>query len=101
MEQNFQVRDVFNETAVSQLAASLAGAWHGFDAKGFSHTINSQLGGLRFSERAALIRDTLWEYLPKEYPHALEIILKALPPESPNHELTGFEGFIIMPQNDF
>ena len=101
MEQNFQVRDIFNEKAVSQLAASLAGAWHGFDAKGFSHTIISQLGRLRFSERAALIRDSLWEYLPRDYPRALGIILKALPPELPNHEITNFDGFIIMPQNDF
>jgi 3-methyladenine DNA glycosylase AlkC len=101
MEQNFQVRDVFNEKVVNQLATSLAEVWQGFDAKGFGRTINSQLRSLTFSERAALIRDTLGEYLPKDYPRALEIILKALPSESPNHELTGFDGFIIMPQNDF
>ena len=101
MEGNFQVRDVFNEKVVSQLASSLAATWHGFDARGFSHTINTRLRSLTFSERAALIRDSLWEYLPKDYPHALAIILKALPPESPNHELTGLDGFIIMPQNDF
>ena len=101
MEQNFLVRNVFNERAVHQLAATLAAAWHEFNATGFSQTINSQLKPLSFSERAALIRDSLWEYLPKDYPRALEIILKALPPESPNHEITGFDGFMIMPQNDF
>jgi len=101
MEQNFQVRDVFNEQAVNQLGASLAGVWHGLDTEGFSQTINSRLSRLSFSERAALIRDSLWEYLPKDYPRALEIILNALPPEAPNHEITGFDGFIIMPQNDF
>jgi 3-methyladenine DNA glycosylase AlkC len=100
MGENFQVRDVFNEEVVSQLAARLASAWPGFDAEGFTHTINSQLRPLRFSERATLIRDRIWEYLPKDYPRALEIILKALPPESPNHEITGFDGFIIMPMND-
>ena len=101
MEQNFQVRDVFNENAVDQLAASLADAWHGFDGRGFRRTINSQLSSLSFSGRAALIRDSLWEYLPKDYPRALEILLKALPPELPNHEFNGFDGFIIMPMNDF
>jgi 3-methyladenine DNA glycosylase AlkC len=101
MEQNFQVRDVFNEKAVSQLAGTLASAWHGFDAKGFSQTINAQLRRLSFSERAALIRDSLWEYLPKDFPYALEILLKALPPELPNREVTSFDGFIIMPMNDF
>jgi 3-methyladenine DNA glycosylase AlkC len=101
MEQNFQVRDVFNEKVVYQIAASLADVWHEFDAKGFSQAINSQLRPLSFSDRAALIRDTLWEYLPKDYPRALAIILNALPLEIPNCEVTGLNGFIVMPQNDF
>jgi 3-methyladenine DNA glycosylase AlkC len=101
MEQNFQVRDVFNEKIVNQLAENLARAWNRFDANGFRNSINSQLKSLTFSERNSLIRDQLWEYLPKDYPRALEIILKALPPELPNHEVTSFEGFILLPQNDF
>jgi len=101
MEQNFQVRDVFNEKVVNQLAASLAHAWHGFDAQEFSRAINSRLKDLSFSGRAALIRDSLWEYLPKDFPRALEIILKALPPEIVGDDLTGYDGFIVMPQNDF
>ena len=101
MEQNFQVRDVFNETVVNQLAANLAGAWREFDAKGFSRAINSQLKPLSFSERAALIRDSLWEFLPRDYPRALEIILKTLPPEILENEIAGYDRFIVMPQNDF
>jgi len=101
MEQNFQVRDVFNEKGVNQLAGNLARAWHGFDAEGFSNSVNSKLKALTFSERNNLIRDRLWEHLPKDYPRALEIILKALPPELPNREMTGFEGFIILPLNEF
>jgi hypothetical protein len=100
MEQNFQVRDVFNEKVVNQLAADLSRAWHGFDEKGISHGVNSQLPSLSFSGRAALIRDGLWEYLPKDYPRALEIILKALPPEISENDLRGYEGFIVMPQKD-
>jgi 3-methyladenine DNA glycosylase AlkC len=101
MEQNFQVRDIFNENVVNRLAENLAGVWHKFDAKGFGHSINSRLKSLTFSERSSLIRDSLWEYLPKDYPRALEIILKALPPELPNCEMTGFENFIILPQNEY
>jgi len=101
MEQNFQVRDVFNEKVVNQLAGNLARAWHGFDAEGFSNSINSRLKALSFSERSNLIRDRLGEYLPKDYSRALEIILKALPPEMTENEITGYDGFIIMPQNDF
>jgi 3-methyladenine DNA glycosylase AlkC len=101
MEQNFQVRDVFNEKVVNQLAGNLRRVWRGFDAKGFSNSINSRLKALTFSERSNLIRDRLGEYLPKGYPRALEIILKALPPEMTENEITGYDGFIIMLQNDF
>lgn len=101
MEQNFQVRNVFNPTVVNRLADSIAQVWPGFEGNGFSRSINSKLKSLTFSERMGLIRDTLWEYLPKEYPHALQIILKALPPELPDCEFTNYDGFIILPQNEF
>jgi 3-methyladenine DNA glycosylase AlkC len=101
MEQNFQVRDVFNENVVNQLAGNLKRAWQGFDAQGFSYSINFRLKSMTFSERNNLIRDTLWEYLPKDYPRALKIILKGLPPELPTCEVTGYDGFIVLPQNEF
>ncbi|MCI0607953.1 MAG: DNA alkylation repair protein, partial [Anaerolineae bacterium] len=101
MEQNFQVRDVFNENVVNQLAESLARAWRGFDARAFRESILSKLKSLTFSERNNLIRDTLWEHLPKDYSLALAIILKALPPELPTCEVTGYGGFIVLPQNEF
>ena len=101
MEQNFQVRDVFNENVVNQLAESLARAWRGFDARAFRESILSKLKLLTFGERSNLIRDTLWEHLPKDYPLALQIILKALPPQLPTCEVTGYDGFIILPQNEF
>lgn len=101
MTGKFQVRDVFNERVVDQLAADLKRAWPGFDANGFSRTINSRLKSFSFSERAALILDSLWEFLPKDYPHALKIILKSLPPELENREITNYDRFIIMPLNDY
>jgi 3-methyladenine DNA glycosylase AlkC len=101
MEQNFQVRDVFNEDVVNQLAENLARVWRGFDAKRFRQSIHSKLESLTFSERSNLIRDSLWEYLPKDYPGALEIILKALPPELATCEVTGYGGFIVLPQNEY
>jgi 3-methyladenine DNA glycosylase AlkC len=101
MENNFQVRDVYNRTVVNYLADNITQAWPEFDGKRFSRSINSKLKSLTFSERTALIRDTLWEYLPKEYPRALEIILQALPPELPDCEFTGYDRFIVLPQNEF
>jgi 3-methyladenine DNA glycosylase AlkC len=101
MEQSFKVRDVFNETVVNRLAENLTHVWHDFDAEGFRSSINAILKTFTFSERAALIRDRLREYLPSDYLRALEIILEALPPELPDCELTGYDGFIVLPQNEF
>src|SRR5690554_5993199 len=100
MEQNFQVRNVFNERAVSQLAANLGRAWPEFDVRGFRDAIIPRLEQLSSSQRSNLIRDSLWMYLPQDYPRALAILLAALPPELPHCEVTGLDGFIILPQND-
>ena len=86
---------------MNQLAANLARVWHEFDAQGFRRAINLRLKSLSFSGRAALIRDSLWEYLPKDFPRSVEIILNALPPEITADELNGYDGFIVLPQNDF
>ena len=101
MQQGFQLREVFNPAVVDQLAHNIARTWPTFDQIGFATTINSQLVSLNFGARNTLIRDTLWAYLPKEFPQAVQILVDSLGPEIPHCEITGFDGFIIMPQNDF
>src|SRR5262245_57340424 len=101
MQQGFQLRDVFNPAVVDQLAQNIARTCPTFGQVGFATTINSQLGSLNFGARNTLIRDTLWAYLPKEFPRAVQILVDSLGPEIPHCELTGFDGFIVMPQNDF
>src|SRR5215468_11071442 len=99
MEEGFKLREVFNSAVVNELAQSIATTWHDFDQQGFSKTINSQLDSLNFGERSNLIRDTLWEYLPKDYPQAIQILLKSLGPEIQECEITGFDRFVVMSQN--
>ena len=101
MKPDFQLRDVFNPHVVNHLAQSIANAWPEFDQSGFADTINSQLGSLSFGDRNKLIRDSLWEYLPRDYPRAIEILLTSLGPEIPECELTGYDRFIVMSQNDY
>src|SRR5262245_23725833 len=101
MQQGFQLREVFNPAVVDQLAHEIARTWPAFDHVGFSTTINSQLEPLSFGARNTLIRDTLWAYLPKQFPQAVQILLDSLGPEIPHCEVTGFDGFIVMSQNDF
>jgi hypothetical protein len=101
MEQSFQLRDVFNSTAVNQLAQNIARTWPAFDQDGFSNSVNSQLVHLSFGERNNLIRDMLWEYLPKDFPQTVQILVSSLGPEIPHCELTGFDAFAVMSENDF
>jgi 3-methyladenine DNA glycosylase AlkC len=101
VEQPFLLRDVFNPAVVEQLADSIARAWPAFDRLGFVATINSQLNALSFGGRNTLIRDTLRSHLPPSFPEAVQILLEALGPEIPHCELSGFDSFTVMSQNDF
>jgi 3-methyladenine DNA glycosylase AlkC len=101
VEQPFLLRDVFNPAAVEQLGTDIAHAWPAFDRAGFVATINSQLDALSFGGRNVLIRDTLRAYLPQDFSAAVRILLDALGPGIPHCELTGFDRFTVMSQNDF
>jgi 3-methyladenine DNA glycosylase AlkC len=101
MQEGFQLRDVFNPAGVNKLAAAIHQTWPEFDAAGFSADINAQLAPLNFGARNNLIRDKLWDYLPKHFPTAGQILIDSLGPELMVEELTGFDGFMVMPQCDF
>jgi 3-methyladenine DNA glycosylase AlkC len=101
MEQNFQLRDVFNLVVVNQLADRLLSVWPQFDRDGFTTDIVARLEPLSFGERNALIRDKLYEYLPKSFPEAAQLLIDALGPELGEPELKGYDGFIVMPQCDY
>ena len=86
---------------MAQLADNIVRVWPAFDRAGFVATINSQLDALSFGGRNVLIRDTLRKYLPPAFPEAIQILLDARGPEIPDCELTGFDSFTVMSQNDF
>lgn len=101
MAENFQLRDVFKPAVVTQLAQDIQRAWSAFDGEGFAADINSRLESLSFGDRNGLIRDKLAQYLPQDFPQATQILIDSLGPEPQTDELSGFDGFIIMPQCDF
>src|SRR5262245_43169945 len=76
-------------------------SWPLLDRSGLVATITNQLDSLSFSGRNALIRDTLRAYLPQDFSEAVRILLDALEPEIPHCELSGFDRFTVMSQNDF
>lgn len=101
MKEEFKFREVFNPTVVSQLARDIQRTWPEFEADDFTADVNAQLEQLSFGDRNALIRDKLGEYLPQEFPRATQILIDSLGPEPEVEDLSGFDGFIIMPQCDF
>jgi 3-methyladenine DNA glycosylase AlkC len=101
MEQTFQLRDVFNPTVVKDLADRLLAVWPQFRHNDFVTAINTRLNDLSYGERNALIRDTLNDFLPQAFPDAAQLLIDALGPELSEPELTGYDGFIVMPQCDF
>lgn len=101
MDKGFQFRDVFNPAVVTELAGNIARVWPQFTADDFTAAINPRLAQLSFGERNALIRDSLYHFLPPDFLQAVQILLDALGPQLDQPELTGFDGFIIMPQCDF
>ena len=95
---DFQFRDVFNPPLVNDLGDNLTRVWPPFQRSAFVDAIVPQLSGLSFGDRNSLIADTLHAHLPDDFPVAAQILVDALGPEPDTDELSGFDGFIIMPQ---
>ncbi len=96
---DFLLRDVFSTQAVENLAKVIKINYSVFDEAGFVTTICQKMPDLQFGERSNLITDSLYEYLPKDFPLAIEILIDSLMPEiSGQAGETEWERFIIMPQ---
>jgi len=98
MKEKFQFREVFNASVVNELGINIQKTWPHFPKDKFYNEINSKINELNFGARSSLIADTLKKYLPNEFPTAAQILIDSLGPEPKTDELTGFDGFIIMPQ---
>lgn len=96
-ESEFKFREVFNPKLVQKLSKLIKVNYSNFDSQNFESDIFKELENLSYGDRAKLIRDNLYKYLPKEFPKAVQILIKSLPPEPKSSEIKGFEGFIIMP----
>lgn len=77
-QENFQLKDWFNEALIDELGTQIQKRYTDFDVEGFTDTIISQLDALAFKERIALIARTLRDYLPDDYPTALGMLLALL-----------------------
>lgn len=101
MDEKFLLRNVFDKNAVELITNRIYTVFPGFAKEQFQNEIFDELERLDFGARCKLIAESLRKYLPENFPDAVNILITALPPELPDSDLKGFNGFIIMPQCDF
>lgn len=99
MEKGFSLKDVlFNEPKVRQLASEIGAAYPEFDQPAFVALSVTRFPELELKARIAWLSDCLLRFLPDDFPEALEIILRALPPElDPTRTDDDFGDFIHAP----
>lgn len=90
------IRELINMEAVAVLAERIYQVFPHFDKKTFVQEVGQELSQLSIGDRSQLIKRKLHLFLPKEYPLAVEILIKSLMPV-PNHENPGASHFILWP----
>jgi hypothetical protein len=90
-------RDALNRERISTLADGIARASSGFERDRFLEACLDGLDRLGFGERADRIEQNLERFLPDDFARAVDILVASLGPEPEVGELTGFDGFHIMP----
>lgn len=98
MAEQFQLRKVFDSKMVNKLASNISRVWPSFKQRSFIDTIIPNLSKLSFGDRCSLITKTLHSNLPEDFQTAVQILIDALGPEAVADSLSGFDGFIVMPQ---
>ncbi|MCF6310543.1 MAG: DNA alkylation repair protein [Sulfurimonas sp.] len=102
MKEKFEMKAAaFNEKNISSLADSILDLYPEFNHKEFLELILPNLDALELKERSSLIEDTLVTLLPEPFEKGVNILLQAMPKEITDDELSGFDGFIMMPQTGY
>ncbi len=94
--------ELFNPKKVHLLANELKSVYPTFQQKEFELEVVSAFGKLELKARITHIAKMLKKYLPSDYETAVNIILKALPPElDPTLNDDDFGDFIYAPYGEF
>jgi len=103
MKTKFSLKDeLFNPPKVEKLANEITKVYPVFKDTDFTKEVLEKFPSLELKERIYHIREMLYLYLPSEYNRAIEIILKALPPElDPTKSDDDFGDFIYAPYGDY
>jgi 3-methyladenine DNA glycosylase AlkC len=96
-----KLRDVFNPKVITALGDEIKRVWPKFEKKSFLDAILPKLDDLGFIERSNRLRDTLHEFLPKEFPKAVKILVDSLGPELEESDIAAWESFPVMSETAF
>lgn len=86
-------KHLINPDVVKKMSDAISQISPTFDKKSFSQ-VSSKLGPLKLKSRVLIIRDALFQHLPKNYPQALKILLHSL-------EKSSLSGFQLWPYTEF
>ncbi|WP_419903757.1 DNA alkylation repair protein [Kiloniella sp.] len=100
-------KEVFNLSTISDLAGHLEVRLCGFDKEGFIGLATKNIQTLELKQRSEQITTSLYQYLPKDFCCAAEVLLGSLRPEeniSISDQATtdkGVAGWLVMPMCDY
>ena len=101
MNKTFLLREVFNTKVVNLIANNINDVYPDFKIDEFVNYILSNIDKLSFGDRSSLITDALSKFLPKDFEQAANILCQSLGPEIEEADLTGYDGFYIMPLGSY
>lgn len=73
-------KNKINNALIEQLARQVHGVWSGFDTAAFIRIATTGLAELELKARINHVTHALGRCLPADYPRAIDILLKTLPP---------------------
>lgn len=93
----FLMRDVLNSRNVAALAERIHSVYPDFKEAEFHKQVMAELPVLSIGDRTKLIKNKLYDFLPKEYPKALSILTDSLLPALGSENMDTSDNFIIWP----
>jgi 3-methyladenine DNA glycosylase AlkC len=94
-------RDVFSLETIRYIADRVSLAWPAFSRATFEAEAADGFEHLSFGDRSRRITGSLARHLPDEFRRAAEILVRSLGPEPDAEDLSGTDGFYIMPLAEF
>jgi 3-methyladenine DNA glycosylase AlkC len=97
------LKGFFSPELVKRLAKDIARVHAAFPERAFVKSATTGLDDLELLDRGRHIARALASHLPKEYPHAIDVLLRSLGPEHASDELlgVGMAPFFYLPHTMF